>query len=235
MNPSGICTAEMLPSPILLSGTATEMSLDQQEWQQRSSGVSINQVQAPSAPSLDDTLPTIFPACSTALPAQSSRISSQLARVSDVPGSFLKFGEPVTTTGSCTMTSLGDSPVCKRNSNLKGISTEILDSEISLPLSSNRLDTKPSEVVNGSHKASSTTSRSKKNKEKAPLVTPLEYAQRLQLDVGISIPPNTGYLGGKRIFYVGGDMLYASVKTRGRMDYVSQSVCILVGHLFFTC
>ncbi|KAI6113449.1 hypothetical protein EDD16DRAFT_1484052 [Pisolithus croceorrhizus] len=60
---------------------------------------------------------------------------------------------------------------------------------------------------------------SKKGKEKAALVTPLEYALRLQSNL-LTITPKTSYLKGKCIFYVGGDMQYASTRTRGRMDYI---------------
>ncbi|KDQ56029.1 hypothetical protein JAAARDRAFT_79538 [Jaapia argillacea MUCL 33604] len=62
----------------------------------------------------------------------------------------------------------------------------------------------------------------KKGKEKE-LVTPLEYAQRLQLQFSLaSSDKNTGYLRGKKIFYAGGDMKYASSATQGRMRYISK-------------
>ncbi|KAH7911258.1 hypothetical protein BJ138DRAFT_1006996 [Hygrophoropsis aurantiaca] len=60
----------------------------------------------------------------------------------------------------------------------------------------------------------------KKLKEKAPLMTPLEYAQRLQAKFELDRPRKTDYLKGKCVFYVGGDMQFASPKTRGRMDYI---------------
>ncbi|KAH7927186.1 hypothetical protein BV22DRAFT_1032056 [Leucogyrophana mollusca] len=60
----------------------------------------------------------------------------------------------------------------------------------------------------------------KKSKEKPPLMTPLEYAQKLQAQFEPDRPRKTNYLEGKRIFYVGGDMQFASPKTRGRMDYI---------------
>jgi hypothetical protein len=50
-------------------------------------------------------------------------------------------------------------------------------------------------------------------------VTPLEYAQKLNLD--LPKKRKSDYLKGKQILYVGGDMQYAGVQTRGRMDYVS--------------
>ncbi|KIJ61681.1 hypothetical protein HYDPIDRAFT_42398 [Hydnomerulius pinastri MD-312] len=60
----------------------------------------------------------------------------------------------------------------------------------------------------------------KKTKEKTKLVTPLEYAQKLQSILDVPVPRKTSYLKGKHIFYVGGDMQYASTKTRGRMDFI---------------
>lgn len=64
-------------------------------------------------------------------------------------------------------------------------------------------------------------SGSKKVKDKPKLITPLEYAQRLQSCLDSCVKPKTNYLKGKCIFYVGGDMIYASTTTRGRMEYVS--------------
>jgi hypothetical protein len=61
--------------------------------------------------------------------------------------------------------------------------------------------------------------KNQKNKGKPALVTPLEYAQKLNLD--LSKKRKSDYLKGKQILYVGGDMQYAGVQTRGRMDYVS--------------
>ncbi|KAG2117714.1 hypothetical protein DEU56DRAFT_839003 [Suillus clintonianus] len=62
--------------------------------------------------------------------------------------------------------------------------------------------------------------KGKKTKEKPALVTPLEYAQKLQLNLDLAKKRKTDYLKGKKILYVGGDMQYASVQTRGRMDYI---------------
>ncbi|KAG6374231.1 hypothetical protein JVT61DRAFT_4890 [Boletus reticuloceps] len=69
-----------------------------------------------------------------------------------------------------------------------------------------------------SRKASSNGSSSKQVKEKPKLTTPLEYAQKLQSCLDLHV--KTSYLKGKRIFYVGGDMMYASTTTRGRMEYI---------------
>ena len=110
-------------------------------------------------------------------------------------------------------------------------------SNVTTPASSN-----PHDIVKTAPKPSSTKSNSKvregdaesnvqantkgtkKTKVKAPLVTPLEYAKRLQEALQ---PPGQKsrartpkYLKGKRIFYVGGDMQYAGARTRGRMDFV---------------
>lgn len=61
---------------------------------------------------------------------------------------------------------------------------------------------------------------SKQVKEKPKLVTPLEYAQKLQSCLDLHV--KTNYLKGKCVFYVGGDMMYAGTTTRGRMEYVSR-------------
>lgn len=62
-------------------------------------------------------------------------------------------------------------------------------------------------------------SSSKQVKDKPKLITPLEYAQKLRLCPDLRVKTNS--LKGKRIFYVGGDMTYASTTTKGRMEYVS--------------
>ncbi|KAH0833829.1 hypothetical protein J3R83DRAFT_10993 [Lanmaoa asiatica] len=69
-------------------------------------------------------------------------------------------------------------------------------------------------------KASSNGSSSKQEKDKPKLITPLEYAQKLQSCLDLHVNLKTNYLKGKRIFYVGGDMMYASTTTRGRMEYI---------------
>jgi len=65
-----------------------------------------------------------------------------------------------------------------------------------------------------------TTSKNKK-KEKE-LVTPLAYAQILcnKLDV---LAKKTDFLKGKRLFYTGGDMQYASQSTKKKMELVRSS------------
>ncbi|KAI9459348.1 hypothetical protein HD554DRAFT_2206999 [Boletus coccyginus] len=71
-----------------------------------------------------------------------------------------------------------------------------------------------------SRKAPSKGGGSKQAKDKPKLVTPLEYAQKLQSCLDLHPKFKTDYLKGKRIFYVGGDMIYASTTTRGRMEYI---------------
>lgn len=69
----------------------------------------------------------------------------------------------------------------------------------------------------------------KGKKEKSAPVTPEEYAQRLvdkfkvkMAATSTDMPvPNHKFLHGLNIFYTGGDMTYASERTRGRMDLVS--------------
>lgn len=57
-----------------------------------------------------------------------------------------------------------------------------------------------------------------KKKEKQ-LITPLAYAQILCTKLGV-LPKKANFLQGKRIFYTGGDMQYASQSTRKRMELV---------------
>jgi DNA polymerase lambda len=62
-------------------------------------------------------------------------------------------------------------------------------------------------------------------KAKPQLLTPMEYAQRLNEQVTKSFFVNAEkkyvrFLVGKHVFYTGGDMNYASKTTRGRMDLV---------------
>lgn len=62
-------------------------------------------------------------------------------------------------------------------------------------------------------------------KAKPQLLTPMEYAQRLNEQVTKSSFANAEkkyvrFLVGKYVFYTGGDMNYASKTTRGRMDLV---------------
>jgi len=77
-------------------------------------------------------------------------------------------------------------------------------------------------VSNSRKKADiSKQNKNQKTKAKSTLITPLEYAKKLQLNFELGKKRKSDYLRGKRIFYVGGDMQYASSNTRGRMDYVS--------------
>ena len=82
---------------------------------------------------------------------------------------------------------------------------------------------KARKTVNSSRSKADVTMQSKgqKAKGKPALVTPLEYAQKLQEIFESGKKRKSDYLRDKRIMYVGGDMQYASAKTRGRMDYVS--------------
>jgi hypothetical protein len=82
---------------------------------------------------------------------------------------------------------------------------------------------KVQKTVSSSRKKADTSKQSKnqKIKGKPALITPLEYARKLQLNFELGKKRKSDYLRGKQIFYVGGDMQYASSNTRGRMDYVS--------------
>jgi hypothetical protein len=59
---------------------------------------------------------------------------------------------------------------------------------------------------------------------KKELVTPLAYAQILcgKLDI---LAKKTDSLKGKRLFYTGGDMQYASQSTKKKMELVGRSPC----------
>ncbi|KAG6849013.1 hypothetical protein H0H93_011996 [Arthromyces matolae] len=67
-----------------------------------------------------------------------------------------------------------------------------------------------------------------KKKEKPAPVTPEEYAQKLMERVNAKKtagdPPvnNSKFLNGMNVFYAGGDMTYASERTRGRMDLIAR-------------
>ncbi|TFY68645.1 hypothetical protein EVJ58_g880 [Rhodofomes roseus] len=66
--------------------------------------------------------------------------------------------------------------------------------------------------------------KEKSGKKKRELITPREYAQRLQDNLSEVAATRKSraspYLRGKRIYYHGGDMQYASEETRKRMDYI---------------
>ena len=71
-----------------------------------------------------------------------------------------------------------------------------------------------------------------KKKEKPELVTPLEYARKLQESMQLMAQKPSKrypkYLKGKRIFYIGGDMQYAGERTRNRMKFVGASSPIML-------
>ncbi|PCH43258.1 hypothetical protein WOLCODRAFT_132716 [Wolfiporia cocos MD-104 SS10] len=71
---------------------------------------------------------------------------------------------------------------------------------------------------------SSAAPKKGKTRKTKELVTPLEYAKRLQAklaeDQANGKSPASHTLRGKRIYYFGGDMNYAGESTRGRMDYI---------------
>jgi DNA polymerase lambda len=63
-------------------------------------------------------------------------------------------------------------------------------------------------------------------KEKQAPISPIEYARQLvERTATANKPknPNTQFLEGKFIFYIGGDMQFASERTRKRMDLVCHS------------
>ena len=164
-----------------------------------------------------------------------SVIAPSSSRVTDDPHEACGIGEnplPRTPAGFNTAAPLDVSNVTSPGGTLSGQSchagggSHVLSTEAQ-PSSSNTLipkEPKARKTVNSgrrSRKASSNGSGGKKVKDKPKLITPLEYAQKLQSCLDLHAKLKTNYLEGKRIFYVGGDMMYASTTTRGRMEYVS--------------
>ncbi|KIK98285.1 hypothetical protein PAXRUDRAFT_824032 [Paxillus rubicundulus Ve08.2h10] len=121
------------------------------------------------------------------------------------------------------ITSFSDTPSREPNRHVR-VGSDV--SDVDAPSSMRPPDPKESKLrrtVSGARQnkgSSSTAKGGKKAKEKPQLVTPLEYAQKLQSSFRPPLVRKANYLKGKRIFYVGGDMKYASIKTRGRMDYI---------------
>ncbi|KAI6013048.1 hypothetical protein BKA83DRAFT_4362418, partial [Pisolithus microcarpus] len=118
------------------------------------------------------------------------------------------------------ITSPGLSPAHEQSSRKAG--SDVSGPEKTSPSRPARTVSRLRRTVNSKQKGGLTTASSKggeKGKEKPALVTPLEYALRLQSDL-LTVTPKTNYLKGICIFYVGGDMQYASTRTRGRMDYI---------------
>ncbi|CCM04091.1 uncharacterized protein FIBRA_06250 [Fibroporia radiculosa] len=99
------------------------------------------------------------------------------------------------------------------------------DSKTRFSRSSIRDNKSASARAAGQGKAEPSLLKPEKSKKKVKeLITPLEYAKLLQAKLAEreaqgkrSTKP---YLRGKKIFYCGGDMQYASSETRGRMDYI---------------
>ncbi|KAG2031986.1 hypothetical protein BDR03DRAFT_874841 [Suillus americanus] len=124
-------------------------------------------------------------------------------------------------TNTSNITSPSNSPLgaSRRSSTPASLSS---DSE-AIASSSRATVVKPSKVrktVSSSRDKADVSKQNKdqKGKGKPALVTPLEYAQKLNLD--LPKKRKSDYLKGKQILYVGGDMQYAGVQTRGRMDYI---------------
>lgn len=72
-----------------------------------------------------------------------------------------------------------------------------------------------------------------KGRKKKELITPLEYARKLQAQLSELAAPSrkkqsdNPFLQGKRIFYYGGDLNYAGPQTRNRMEIVRQGCQLL--------
>ncbi|KAI6046636.1 hypothetical protein EDC04DRAFT_1485895 [Pisolithus marmoratus] len=121
---------------------------------------------------------------------------------------------------SSNITSPGLSPAYERLSKKTG--SDVSGAEKTSTSRSTRPVAKLRRTVSSRQKDGSTAPSpkgNKKGKEKPALVTPLEYALKLQSSL-LTVTPKTSYLKGKCILYVGGDMQYASTRTRGRMDYI---------------
>jgi hypothetical protein len=156
-----------------------------------------------------------------------------------------------------------ESPIAKRVSRVK--SPALLE-ETSIVTTGKRTDDrsrskasvirpKPSTTVTAKQSAT----RKKTGKAKPELVTPAEFARRLQEQVVTTSslpppPPQTSDVGGRKarqssanhpvkpvqhpqflkdhvIFYTGGDLTYASARTRGCMNYVRVVLVTLSSHV----
>lgn len=108
---------------------------------------------------------------------------------------------------------------------------------VEISTSSPAVPTPPQATSAGPSKIKSTAgtdkhpSTSKGKKKKRALVTPLEYAQILSKKLDI-IPKKTGCLKGRRIFYTGGDMQYASESTQKKMDLVRNITIMFTFHAY---
>ncbi|GBE86849.1 hypothetical protein SCP_1000910 [Sparassis crispa] len=67
-----------------------------------------------------------------------------------------------------------------------------------------------------------TTAKNQKSKKTKVLTTPAEYARRLQAEYKPKRSVKPQYLKGKKILYVGDDMLYASAETKGKMNIIKK-------------
>ncbi|KAG9308110.1 hypothetical protein JVU11DRAFT_12542 [Chiua virens] len=97
------------------------------------------------------------------------------------------------------------------------------DAFVAPPPSSNipvSTEPKARKPVNSGRRTKKVSATSKQVKDSLRLVTPLEFAQKLQSCLDPPLKQKMNYLRGKHIFYVGGDMMYASTTTRGRMEYI---------------
>ncbi|KAI0350568.1 hypothetical protein OH77DRAFT_1412881 [Trametes cingulata] len=86
---------------------------------------------------------------------------------------------------------------------------------------------------NATKREASSIARGKGRKREKELITPLEYAQKLQAQfsepaAGRKKHSDKPFLKGKRIFYYGGDLNYAGPQTRNRMEIITRHGGILV-------
>ncbi|KAI0651056.1 hypothetical protein C8Q79DRAFT_931196 [Trametes meyenii] len=84
----------------------------------------------------------------------------------------------------------------------------------------------PGGTKNTARQESAKSVKGKRKKEKG-LITPLEYAQKLQAQLseraaGRKKQSEKPFLKGKRIFYYGGDLNYAGKQTRNRMEIITR-------------
>jgi hypothetical protein len=159
-----------------------------------------------------------------------------------------------------------ESPPTKRVSKAKSKSPALLQetSVVTTPRSTDARSRSKASVVRPKPLAAAATAKQsaakkKTGKAKPELITPAEFARRLQeqavtTDSVPSLLPQTSDVSGRKarqssaklpvkavrhpqylkdhvIFYTGGDLTYASVKTRGCMNYVRVLLVYLFAHV----
>ncbi|KAI0633115.1 hypothetical protein C8Q77DRAFT_1059005 [Trametes polyzona] len=91
----------------------------------------------------------------------------------------------------------------------------------------------PKAAANVAKRQAAKAAKGKGRKKEKALITPLEYAKKLQAQFSEQAAvrkkqSDKPFLRGKRIFYYGGDLNYAGAQTRNRMEIITRHGGILV-------